>query len=106
MGVKIKPMKKPPHPGLGVKVDCLEPYGLSITEGAIILGVTRQTLSLLVNEKTALSWNMAIRLSKAFGSTPKGWMGLQFQYDAAQADERAKKIKVKPYQGTLEPAYQ
>ena len=106
MAIKIKPMKNPPHPGSGVKVDCLEPYGLSITEGAKILGVTRQTLSLLVNEKTALSWNMAIRLSKAFGSTPKGWMELQFQYDTAQADERAKKIKVKPYNGALEPAYQ
>ena len=99
-------MKNPPHPGLGVKVDCLEPYGLSITEGAKILGVTRQTLSLLVNERTALSWDMAIRLSKAFGSTSDGWMALQFQYDVAQADDRAKRIKVKPYKGALEPAYQ
>ena len=49
---------------------------------------------------------MAIRLSKAFGGTPDGWMGLQFQYDAAQAEERAKQIKIKPYKGTLEPAYQ
>jgi len=99
-------MKNPPHPGLGVKVDCLEPYGLSVTEGAKILGVARQTLSLLVNERTSLSWDMAIRLSKAFGSTPDGWMGLQFQYDAAQADQRAKQIKVKPYKGAMEPAYQ
>lgn len=106
MTTKKKRMKNPPHPGLGVKVDCLEPYGLSVTEGARILGVTRQTLSLLVNERTALSWDMAIRLSKAFGSTPDGWMALQFQHDAAQAENRAKKIKVKPYNGTLEPAYQ
>ena len=106
MATKKKRMKNPPHPGLGVKVDCLEPYGLSITEGAQILGVTRQTLSLLVNGRTALSWDMAIRLSKAFGSTPDGWMALQFQHDAAQADVRAKQIKVKPYNGTLEPAYQ
>ncbi len=106
MAAKKYQMKKPPHPGLGVKVDCLEPYGLSITKGAKILGVTRQTLSLLVNEKTSLSWDMAIRLSKAFGSTPEGWMELQFQYDSAQANERAKKIKVTAYQGTLEPAYQ
>lgn len=103
--MKKKRMKNPPHPGLGVKVDCLEPYGLSITQGAKILGVTRQTLSLLVNGKTALSWDMAIRLSKAFGSTPEGWMALQFQYDAAHADERAKQIKVKSYKGPLEPAY-
>lgn len=106
MAIKKKQMKNPPHPGLGVKMDCLEPYGLCVTEGAKILGVTRQTLSLLANEKTSLSWNMAIRLSKAFGSTPDGWMGLQFQYDAAQADERAKQIKVKPYNGTLQPSYQ
>jgi len=104
--MKKQRMKNPPHPGLGVKVDCLEPYGLSITEGAKILGVTRQTLSLLVNKKTALSWDMAIRLSKAFGSTPDGWMGLQFQYDVAQAEKRARQIKVKPYNGTLQPAYQ
>ncbi|MGR3319430.1 MAG: HigA family addiction module antitoxin [Candidatus Anammoxibacter sp.] len=99
-------MKKPPHPGEGVQVDCLEPYNLSITDGAKILGITRQTLSMLVNKKTALSWNMAIRLSKAFGGTPDGWMGLQFQYDAAHVSERAKQIKVKPYKGVLEPIYQ
>lgn len=106
MTIKKKRMKNPPHPGLGVKVDCLEPYGLSITEGAKVLGVTRQTLSMLVNEKTSLSWDMAIRLSKAFGSTPEGWMELQFQQDAVQADERAKKIKVEPYHGSLEPSFQ
>ena len=99
-------MKNPPHPGLGIRVDCLGPYNLSITDGAKILGVTRQALSMLVNKKTALSWDMAIRLSKAFGGTPDGWMGLQFQYDAAQAEKRAKQIKVKSYNGTLEPAYQ
>lgn len=104
--MKKTQMKNPPHPGLGVRVDCLEPYNLSVTEGAKILGVTRQALSMLVNQKTALSWDMAIRISKAFGGTSDGWMGLQFQYDAAQADERAKKIKVKPYNGILEPVYQ
>ena len=99
-------MKNPPHPGLGVRVDCLEPYNLSITDAAKILGVTRQALSMLVNQKTALSWDMAIRLSKAFGGTPDGWMGLQFQYDAVQAERRAKQIKVKPYKGGLKHAYQ
>ena len=106
MIAKKRLMKKPPHPGLGVKVDCLEPYGLSITEGAKILGITRQSLSMLVNEKTALSWDMAIRLSKAFGSSAEGWMGLQLQYDAAQTEERAKKIKVAPYHGNLISVYQ
>jgi hypothetical protein len=57
-------------------------------------------------KKTDLSWEMAIRVSKAFGSTPDGWMKLQFQYDAAQADKRAKKIKVKTFKGELQPAYQ
>lgn len=98
-------MKNPPHPGVGVRVDCLEPYNLSITDGAKILGVTRQALSMLVNKKSDLSWDMAIRLSKAFGGTPDGWMGLQFQYDAAYAEERAKEIKVKPYKGVLESVY-
>ena len=99
-------MKNPPHPGLGVRVGCLEPYGLSITEGAKILGVTRQTLSQLVNEKSDLSWDMAIRLSKAFGSNSDQWMRMQFAYDSAKAEERAKRIKVKSYNGALELTYQ
>ena len=94
--MKTLKMKNPPHPGLSVRVDCLEPFGLSVTEGAKILGVTRQALSNLVNEKADLSWDMAIRLAKAFGSTPEGWMRVQFQYDAAKVEDRAKKIKVKP----------
>ena len=53
----------------------------------------------LVNKKADLSWDMAIRLSKAFGSTPEGWMRIQFQYDAAKVEERAKKIRVKPFEG-------
>jgi addiction module HigA family antidote len=58
---------------------------------------TRSALSHLVNESADLSWDMAIRLAKAFGSTPEGWMRLQFQFDAAQVEERAKKIKVKTF---------
>ena len=99
-------MKNPPHPGLGVRVGCLGPYGLTVTEGAKILGVTRQTLSQLVNEKSDLSWDMAIRLAKAFGSNPDQWMRMQFAYDSAKAEERARKIKVKPVKLELEPAYQ
>ncbi len=102
--MKALKMKNPPHPGLGVRVDCLESYELSVTEGAKILGVSRQALSSLVNENTDLSWDMAIRLSKAFGSTPEAWMRLQFQYDAAKVEERAKKIKVKPFKAQLVPA--
>ena len=97
-------MKNPSHPGFGVRGGCLEPYGLTITEGAKILVVTRQNLSQLVNEKSNLSWDMAIRLSKAFGSNPDQWMRQQFAYESVKAEERAKKIKVKPVTLELEPA--
>ncbi len=95
--MKALKMKSPPHPGFLVRVDCLEPHALSVTEGAKVLGVSRSALSHLVNEGADLSWDMAIRLAKAFGSTPEGWMRLQFQYDAAQVDARARKIKVKTF---------
>ncbi len=95
-GIKTK---KPVHPGFLVRVDCLEPHGLTVTEGAKVLGVSRSALSHLVNENADLSWDMAIRLAKAFGSTPEGWMRLQFQFDAAQVEERAKKIKVRTFVG-------
>lgn len=70
-----------------------------MTEGAKVLGVSRSALSHLVNENADLSWDMAIRLAKAFGSTAEGWMRLQFQHDAAQVQERAKKIKVRTFVG-------
>jgi len=95
--MKALKMKSPPHPGFSVRVDCLEPHVLTVTEGAKVLGVSRSALSHLVNESADLSWGMAIRLAKAFGGTPEGWMRLQFQYDASQVEERAKKIKVKTF---------
>ena len=70
-------MHNPPHPGGVVKRQCLEPLGLSVTRAAQGLGVTRQALSELVNERTGVSVEMAIRLSKAFGSTPETWLGMQ-----------------------------
>lgn len=91
------PMKKPPHPGLSVRLNCLEPLGLSVSEGAKVLGVSRTTLSRLVNEHTGISPEMAIRLSKAFGSTPGAWIRLQAAYDIAQAAARADKIQVERY---------
>lgn len=93
--MKALKMKNPPHVGCAVRVDCLEPYELSVTDAAKALGVSRSALSQLVNENADLSWDMAIRLAKAFGGTPEGWMRLQFQYDAAQVAKRARKIKVK-----------
>ena len=65
------PMKNPPHPGGFVLRQCIEPLGLSITDAAAALGVTRTTLSELVNEKRGISAEMAVRLSKAFGGSPE-----------------------------------
>ena len=89
------PMKNPPHPGRSIRDACLEPLGLSVTEGAKILGVTRQALNNVVNGKSGISAEMAIRLSKTFGSTPETWLGMQTAYDLAQARKNQHKIKVK-----------
>ena len=67
-------MNNPPHLGETVRYDCLEPLGLTVTEGAKALGVTRQPLNNLVNGKSGISPEMAIRLSKAFGSSPETWI--------------------------------
>jgi addiction module HigA family antidote len=88
-------MKKPPHPGLSVRQDCIEPLDLSITEAADILGVTRQTLNNLVNGKSGISPEMAIRLDKAFGGGAETWLRLQMAYDLAQAPQHEGEIKVK-----------
>ncbi|HEY3699575.1 MAG TPA: HigA family addiction module antitoxin [Spongiibacteraceae bacterium] len=90
-------MKEPPHPGSSVRFDCLEPLGLSVTKGAEILGVTRQALNNLVNEKAGISPEMAIRLDKAFGGTAEGWLALQTAFDLAQARKYSRSIKVKRY---------
>ncbi len=91
------PMKNPPHPGELVRYECLEPLDLTVTAGARVLGVTRQALSNLVNGKAGVSPEMAIRLSKAFGSTAEAWLRLQMAYDLAQVQKKAHKIKVKRY---------
>ena len=78
-------MKNPPHPGKVVRVSCLEPLGLTVTEGAKALGVSRQALSNLVNARTRISGDMAVRLAKAFGSTTETWIRLQAAHDIAQA---------------------
>ena len=92
------PMKNPPHPGLSVRVDCLEPFGLSVTGAAKALGVSRVALSRLIHGKAGVSPEMAIRLSKAFGSTPESWIRMQAAYDLAQAQARADEIVVERYQ--------
>ena len=92
------PMKNPPHPGVFVLDECIEPLGLTITEAAQALGVTRVTLSELVNGRRGISPEMAVRLSKAFGGSAESWLVQQAQYDLAQV--KADRIKVK----RLEPA--
>jgi len=89
------PMKNPAHPGRVVRNACLEPLGLSVTEGAKTLGVTRQALNNVINGKSGISPEMAIRLSKAFGSTAETWLRMQLAYDLAQARKDEAKIKVK-----------
>ena len=88
------PMKNPPHPGLSVRHDCLEPLGLSVTEAAKKLGVSRKQLSDVVNGRSGISPQMAIRLDKAFGGGANTWYRLQAAYDLAQAMKQADQIKV------------
>ena len=77
-------MKNPPHPGIVVLQECIEPSGLTITDAAAALGVTRNTLSELVNGKRGISPEMAVRISQVFGGTEEGWLVQQAQYDLAQ----------------------
>jgi len=88
------PMKNPPHPGLSVRHDCLEPLGLTVTEAARALGVSRKQLSDVVNGRAGISAEMAIRLDKAFGGGADVWVRLQAAYDLARAMRRADSIKV------------
>jgi antitoxin HigA-1 len=88
-------MKNPSHPGRIVRHGCLEPLGLSVTEGAKILGVTRQALNNIINGKSGIGPEMAIRLTKAFGSTEETWLRMQLAYDLAQARKGEDKIKVR-----------
>ncbi len=90
-------MHNPPHPGGIVKRQCLEPLGLTVTRAAQGLGVTRQALSELVNERTGISIDMAIRLAKAFGSEPETWLGMQTAHDLWKARNRQNEITVERF---------
>jgi addiction module HigA family antidote len=90
-------MQNPPHPGGIVRRQCLQPLGLTVTAAAKGLGVTRQALSDLVNEKAGISVEMAIRLSKAFGSSPQMWLSLQLAHDLWSARDRAAEIEVEDF---------
>ena len=87
-------MKNPPHPGLSVRHDCLEPLGLSVTEAARKLGVSRKQLSDIVNCRSGISPEMAIRLDKAFGGGAETWYRLQTAYELARAMKKADRIEV------------
>jgi addiction module HigA family antidote len=87
------PMKNPPHPGSVVLHDCIKPLGLTITDAAAALGVTRPTLSELVNGKRGISPEMAVRLSKVFGGSAASWLTQQAHYELAHID--ADRIKLK-----------
>ena len=92
------PMKNPPHPGRSIKDACLEPLGLSVTEGAKVLGVTRNTLSRLIHGQSGISPEMAIRLEKAGWSNADHWLRLQSAYELAQARKEQDRIKVERYE--------
>ena len=92
------PMKNPPHPGRIVRQDCIEALELTVTKAAQLLGVTRQALNNLVNEKAGISAGMAIRLEKLGWSKADHWMRLQAAYDLAQARHTQDQIKVERYE--------
>ncbi len=87
------PMKNPPHPGGVVLRQCIEPLGLTITDAAAALGVTRTTLSELVNGKRGISPKMAVRLSQVCGGSAESWLTQQAHYELAHV--RADRIKLK-----------
>jgi addiction module HigA family antidote len=89
------PMKAPPHPGLSVRHDCIEPLGLTVTEAADVLGISHKQLSDIVNGRAGISPEMAIRLDKAFGGGAETWLRLQAAYDLARAMKHASRIRVK-----------
>ncbi len=91
------PMKNPVHPGRIIRHACLEPLGLSVTAAAKVLGVSRQALNNVVNEKAAVSPEMAIRLAKAFGRTPETWVRMQANHDLARTLKNESRIRVRRY---------
>ncbi len=85
------------HPGTTVRQDCLERHGLSVTDAARVLGVDRQTLSNLLNARSGISPEMAVRLEKAFGMPAREWLLRQLDHELAEVMRRADAIKVEPF---------
>ena len=87
-------MHNPPHPGEIIKTLCLEPLGVTVTQAAQALGVSRKTLSAILNGRGGISPEMAVRLSIAFGTSAKSWLNQQTQYDLWHAEQRRKRLRV------------
>ena len=88
-------MHNPPHPGEILREFCLEPLGLTVTDAANALGVTRKTLSAILNGRSGISPKMALRLGKAFNTSAESWLNQQIQYDLWQAERSTTKLDVK-----------
>jgi len=91
------PVHNPPHPGEVIRRQCLEPLGLTVTQAARGLGVSRNTLSMLLNGRLGISPEMAIRLSQGFGGSPESWLQQQMRYDLWRARRREEKIEVQKF---------
>ena len=90
-------MHDPPHPGAFVRRQCLEPLGLTVTEAARGLAVSRNTLSLLLNGRIGISPEMAIRLSQAFGGSPESWLRQQMQYDLWHTRQNREPVAIRKF---------
>ncbi len=92
-------MHNPPHPGEIIKRLCLDPLGVSVTQAAQALGVSRKTLSAILNGRAGISPEMAVRLSIAFGTSAESWLNQQTQYDLWHAEQRRKQLRVSKLAG-------
>ena len=90
-------MHNPPHPGAFIRRQCLEPLGLTVTEAAKGLAISRNTLSTLLNDRLGISPEMAIRLSEAFGGIPESWLQQQIQYDLWHAQQNREEIAIRKF---------
>lgn len=88
-------MHNPPHPGEVLRELCLKPLGLTVTDAAKALGVSRKTLSAILNGRAGISPEMAVRLSIAFGASAESWLNQQTQYDLWRAEQNRKNLKVR-----------
>ena len=88
-------MHNPPHPGEFLRELCIEPLGLSITDAAEALGISRKTLSAILNGRSGISPEMAVRLSLAFGTSSESWLNQQSQFDLWEAEKKRKQLNVK-----------